>query len=173
MPDKNQRNLIRSLKDPSVYPHETDQLQLIETHISWVFLSGVYAYKIKKALNLGFLDFSTLDKRKFYCEEELRLNGRLAPELYLVVVPITGTPDHPQLGGSGEAFEYAVKMRRFPQQALLSHMLKQHLLADTHVRQIIAEVTNFHQTIPAATASTRYGNPDHVAAPVHENFVQI
>ena len=173
MPDKNQRNLIRSLKDPSVYPHETDQLQLIETHISWVFLSGVYAYKIKKALNLGFLDFSTLDKRKFYCEEELRLNGRLAPELYLTVIPITGTPDHPQLGGSGEAFEYAVKMRRFPQQALLSHMLKQHLLADTHVRQIIAEVTNFHQTIPAATAGTRYGNPDHVAAPVHENFVQI
>ncbi|MCC7414246.1 MAG: AAA family ATPase [Gammaproteobacteria bacterium] len=171
--DENQRILIRSLLSLSVCPHDADRLQLIETHISWVFLCGSYAYKIKKALNLGFLDFSTLDKRKFYCEEELRLNGRLAPELYLAVVPITGTPDQPQLAGSGVAFEYAVKMRRFPQQAVLSHMLEQHLLADTHISQIIAQVADFHQTIPAATAATRYGNPDHVAAPVHENFVQI
>lgn len=173
MSDKNQHNLILSLQNPSVYPHDADRFKLIETHISWVFLSGSYVYKIKKALNLGFIDCSTLDKRKFYCEEELRLNGRLAPELYLTVVPITGTPDQPQLGGSGKAFEYAVKMRRFPQQALLSHMLQQHLLADTHISQIIAQVADFHQTIPAATADTRYGNPDHVAAPVHENFVQI
>lgn len=173
MQDKNQRNLIRSLQNPSVYPHDTDRLQLIETHISWVFLCGSYAYKIKKSLNLGFLDFSTLDKRKFYCEEELRLNGRLAPELYLAVVPITGTPDQPQLGGSGDAFEYAVKMRRFPQQALLSDMLEQHRLTDTHISEIIAQIADFHQTIPAATIDTRYGNPDHVAAPVHENFVQI
>ena len=72
------------------------------------------------------MDCSTLDKRKFYSEEELRLNVRLAPELYLAVVPITGTPDQPQLGGSREAFEYAVKMCRFPQQALLSHMLHVH-----------------------------------------------
>ncbi|GJQ57348.1 MAG: aminoglycoside phosphotransferase [Candidatus Scalindua sp. AMX11] len=173
MLDKNQCNLIRPLQNPSVYPHDADRFELIETHISWVFLSGSYAYKIKKALNLGFLDFSTLDKRKFYCEEELRLNGRLAPELYLTVVPITGTPDQPQLGGPGEAFEYAVKMRRFPQQALLSHMLQQHLLAETHISQVIAQVADFHQTIPVATAGTRYGNPDHVVAPVHENFVQI
>lgn len=173
MPDKNQRNLICSLQNPSVYPHDTDRFQLIETHISWVFLCGSYAYKIKKALNLGFLDFSTLEERKFYCEEELRLNGRLAPELYLAVVPITGTPDRPQLGGSGEAFEYAVKMRRFPQQALLSYMQQQNLLATTHIDQIIAQVADFHQTIPAATAGARYGNSDHVAAPVRENFVQI
>lgn len=173
MPDKNQRKLICSMQNPSVYPHDTHRFQLIETHISWVFLCGSYAYKIKKALNLGFLDFSALEERKFYCEEELRLNGRLAPELYLAVVPITGTPDRPQLGGSGEAFEYAVKMRRFPQQALLSYMQQQNLLATTHIDQIIVQVADFHQTIPAATAGTRYGNPDHVAAPVHENFVQI
>ena len=173
MLDENQLNLIRSLQNTSVYPHDTDRFQLIETHISWVFLCGPYAYKIKKALNLGFMDCSTLDKRKFYCEEELRLNGRLAPELYLAVVPITGTPQQPQLGGSGEAFEYAVKMRRFPQQALLSRMLQQHRLADTHINQIVAQIVDFHQTIPAASADTRYGNPDHVAAPVHENFVQM
>jgi aminoglycoside phosphotransferase family enzyme/predicted kinase len=171
--DKNQHTLIRSLHDPSVYPHDTDRFQMIETHISWVFLCGPYAYKVKKAINLGFLDFSTLEKRKFYCEEELRLNGRLAPELYLAVVPITGTPGQPQLGGSGEAFEYAVKMRRFPQEALLSHMLAQNRLANTHIDQIIAQVADFHQTIPAATAGTKYGDPEHVSAPVRENFVQI
>ena len=165
MLDKNQRYLIRSLQSPSVYPHDTERLQLIETHISWVFLCGSYAYKIKKAINLEFLDFSTLEKRKFYCEEELRLNGRLAPELYLAVVPITGTSDHPQLGGAGEAFEYAVKMRRFPQKALLSYMQQQNLLETAHIDQIIAQVAEFHQTIPAAITGTNYGNPDHVARP--------
>lgn len=173
MLDENQQNLVRSLQNPTVYPHDTDQFELIETHISWVFLSGLYAYKVKKALNLGFMDCSTLAKRKFYCEEELRLNGRLAPELYLAVVPISGTPDQPQLGGTGAVLEYAVKMRRFSQQALLSNMLEQHLLTDTHISQIIARVAEFHQTIAAATADTRYGSPDHIAAPVHENFVQI
>lgn len=173
MLDENQHRLISSLQDTSVYPHDCEQLQLIETHISWVFLCGPYAYKIKKALNLGFVDFSTLDKRKLYCEEELRLNGRLAPELYLAVVPITGTADKPQLGGSGDAFEYAVKMRRFPQDSLLSHRLEQHRLDDTHISQIIAQVAEFHQTIPAATAGTNYGDPTHVFAPTQENFVQM
>lgn len=173
MPDKNQRNLIRSLQNLSVYPHGTDRFQMIETHISWVFLCGPYAYKLKKALNLGFLDFTTLDKRKFYCTEELRLNGRLAPELYLAVVPITGTPEQPQLGGPGAAIEYAVKMRRFPQEALLSNRADQQRLEKTHIDQIIAQVADFHQTIPAATAGTRYGNPEQVSAPVRENFAQI
>ncbi|MCC6543287.1 MAG: AAA family ATPase [Nitrospirae bacterium] len=173
MPGKNQDSLIRSLRNPSVYPHDSDRFQLIETHISWVFLCGPYAYKIKKAINLGFLDFTTLDQRKFYCEEELRLNGRLAPGLYLAVVPITGTPAQPLLGGSGEAIEYAVKMRRFPQDALLSHRVDQHRLTNTHIDQIIAQVADFHQTIPAATGETEYGDPEHVAAPVRENFIQI
>lgn len=173
MIDKNQHSLIRSLQNPSVYPHNTDQFQLIETHISWVFLCGPYAYKIKKAINLDFLDFSTLGKRKFYCEEELRLNGRLAPELYLAVVPITGTPDQPQLGGSGEALEYAVKMRRFPQEALLSDMADQNRLGNTCIDQITAQVADFHQTIPVAAMGTRYGDPEHVSTPVYDNFVQI
>ncbi len=173
MLDNSQRNLIRALHNPSVYPHATDRLQMIETHISWVFLCGSYAYKIKKAIDLGFLDFSTLEKRKFYCEEELRLNGRLAPALYLAVVPITGTADQPRLGGAGDAFEYAVKMRRFPQQALLSYRLQQRLLDAAHIDQIIAQVADFHQSIAAAAAGTRYGDPDCVYAPVQENLVHI
>lgn len=173
MREENQGDLIRALQSPAVYPHDSDRLQLIETHISWVFLCGPYAYKIKKAINLGFLDFSTLEKRKFYCEEELRLNSRLAPDIYLGVVAITGTPKQPQLEISGEALEYAVKMRRFPQEALLSNMLKQSLLTSRHIDQLIAQIASFHQRVPAAPSGAEYGDPAHVAAPVNENFNQI
>lgn len=173
MHDYNQQSLIRALQNPSVFPHATDRWQLIETHISWVILSGSYAYKIKKALDLGFLDFTTLDRRRFYCEEELRLNSRLAPDLYLAVVPITGTAEQPQLGGSGTAFEYAVKMRRFSQHGLLSEMAEHNRLKDTHIEQIVTQVAKFHLEIPAAPAETRFGTPEHVHAPVMENYVQI
>jgi len=100
-----------------------DDTQLLETHISWVLLAGDYAWKIKKPVNFGFLDFSTLEQRRFYCEEELRLNGRLAPRMYLEVVPVCGTDDAPELGGEGEPLDYAVKMRRFDQSGLLSNRL--------------------------------------------------
>ncbi|MCB1675670.1 MAG: AAA family ATPase [Halioglobus sp.] len=172
-PDDRQHSLITTLQDPSWFPHGSAGFECIETHISWVFLCGPYAYKIKKALDLGFLDFSTLGKRKFYCEEELRLNGRLAPALYLAVVPISGTPERPQLGGTGEPFEYAVKMRRFPQDSLLSELLDDNLLTDAHIDAVIAQVADFHGAVPLARAAHNYGDPEQVAAPVRENFDQI
>ena len=107
------RPLLQALQNASLYDHPVDAFRLIETHISWVLLTGRYAYKIKKPVDLGFVDFSTLDKRRFYCEEELRLNRRLAPSLYLEVVRITGSPQNPALGGEGEVLEYAVKMAQF------------------------------------------------------------
>ena len=173
MHHENQQSLILALRNPSVFPHATYGWQLIETHISWVVLCGPYAYKIKKALNLGFLDFTTLDKRKFYCEEELRLDSRLAPELYLSVLPITGTAQQPQLGGQGTAFEYAVKMRRFSQHVLLGDMAEHNRLEETHIDLIIVQVAGFHLTIPSALGETPYGNPEHVHAPVQDNFVQL
>lgn len=173
MHQENQQSLIHALRNPSVFPHATDDWQLIETHISWVVLSGPYAYKIKKALNLGFLDFTTLDKRRFYCEEELRLNSRLAPELYLSVERITGTAEQPQLGGQGEALEYAVKMRRFPRHALLGDMVKHHLLEETHIDQLVAQVAEFHLAIPSASEDSPYGDPEQVHAPVQENFIEL
>ena len=97
-------------------------VQLIETHISYVLLTGEYAYKIKKPLNLGFLDFSTLDQRLHACRDEVRLNQRLAAAYYLGVVPITGTPGTPHVNGIGNAFEYAVKMRQFPPDATLDRL---------------------------------------------------
>src|SRR5512135_3158886 len=98
-------------------------VKVLETHISSVLLTGVYAYKLKKPVALGFCDFTTLAARQFFCEQELRLNRRLAPSLYLAVVPITGSPAVPVVGGEGEAIDYAVQMREFPQDALLSRVL--------------------------------------------------
>ena len=97
--------LIRNLHAPACYDHPIHSVQVIETHISWILLTGDYAYKIKKPLDLGFLDFSTLDKRLAACQEEVRLNRRLAPDIYIGVVPITGTPEAPRVNGAGEAFE--------------------------------------------------------------------
>ena len=93
--------------------------ELIETHISWLRLSGADAYKLKKPVKLDFLDFSRLEQRRAACDEELRINRRTAPHLYLSVLPVTGSPDAPQLGGSGEPIDWAVHMRRFPSDALL------------------------------------------------------
>ena len=101
--DKPQR-LISALQRAEAYSHTVETITLFETHISWVLLTGEYVYKIKKPVNFGFLDFSTLEKRRFYCEEELRVNRRLAPQLYLAVVPICGTPDTPHIDGTGSAF---------------------------------------------------------------------
>ena len=106
--------LINALLKPEAYNHPVDKIELLETHISWVILTGDFAYKIKKPVDFGFLDFSTLEKRRHFCEEELRLNRRFAAKLYLEVVSITGSEDQPRIDGDGEVLEYAVKMRQFP-----------------------------------------------------------
>src|SRR5271169_881024 len=106
-----QVQLLAALSRPAVFGPGCTRVERLETHISCVLLTGEYAYKIKKAVNFGFLDFTTLVARRFFCEEELRLNRRLAPALYLGVVPITGSVGVPIAGGSGPALEYAVKMR--------------------------------------------------------------
>ena len=97
--------LVKALQNPELYDHPVKDFRVIETHISQVLLTGDYAYKIKKPMDFGFLNFSTLERRKHFCEEELRLNRRLASELYLDVLPITGSPEQPQIGGAGEPFE--------------------------------------------------------------------
>jgi hypothetical protein len=105
--------LIAALRAPVRYPHAVEQVELLQTHISCILLAGDYAYKIKKALNLGFLDFSTLAARRHYCEEELHLNRRTAPGLYLEVIAIGGSESAPRPRRRRAAIEYALKMRRF------------------------------------------------------------
>jgi len=116
------RSLPEALRDPRCYGPGVDEVRLAETHISWVFLTGRYAYKVKKPVKLPFVDFSTLKLRKRFCDEELRVNRRFAPELYRRVVPIGGTPAAPRLGRT-PAFEYAVQMLEFPSDARLDRSL--------------------------------------------------
>jgi hypothetical protein len=163
-----QESLIATLRRTLEQP--VDQL---ETHISWVLLAGDHAYKIKKAVDLGFLDFSMLEKRRYYCEEELRLNRRLAPDLYLEVVPIAGSADHPVLNGSGPAIEYAVKMRRFPQACLLDQILLRGELTPETVDAIACKIANFHGRTAVADQQSPFGAPERTHQPVSENFAQI
>jgi aminoglycoside phosphotransferase family enzyme/predicted kinase len=173
MPEHSQPTLIRALLEPARYDHPVSTVELIETHISWVLLTGSFAYKIKKPVNFGFLDFSTLEKRRFYCEEELRLNRRFAPQLYLDVTSIGGTPQHPVLNGDGAAIEYAVKMRQFPQKALLDHLLESGQLGPAEVDEIAREVAHFHAMIATTRAPEEFGTPAAIQQPILENFAQI
>jgi len=164
---------IEALLDPGVYPHEVGAIQLVETHISWVILTGPYAYKVKKALDLGFLDFSTLAKRKFFCEEEIRLNGRLAPHIYLDVVAITDSQKAPRLAGEGPVIEYAVRMRQFPQDGLLDRFIARDALRPAHIDGMTAIVAQFHETVPGTAADTPFGTPEAALEPAVENFRQV
>lgn len=148
-----------------------DDPQLLETHISWVLLAGDYAWKIKKPVNFGFVDFSNLEKRRFYCEEELRLNSRLAPDIYLEVVPVCGSIDAPRLSGDGEILDYAVKMRRFHQSDLLSNRLA--YLTPELMDELAQAVAAFHQQIQGCGDDCEYGSAESVLAPMLDNFSTI
>jgi aminoglycoside phosphotransferase family enzyme/predicted kinase len=171
-PLSQQKSVIEWLKTGEGFDHPVGEVQLIETHISWVLLTGQYAYKIKKALNLGFLDYSSLAKRKHQCEEELRLNRRTAPGIYLQVVAIGGPPEQPRLHGS-PAIEYMVKMRQFPQQALLTQMLARGALTDAHIESLAETIADFHASIAVAAAASRYGTVEIITHPIDENFTQL
>ncbi len=151
--------LVAALADPSLHGPDCAGVALLETHISSVLLTGTYAYKIKKPVNLGFLDFSTLAARHHYCEQELRLNRRLAPELYLGVVAITGTPAAPVIGGDGPPVDYAVKMREFAQHDLASRMLERGELLPAHIDALAGKVAAFHAAIAGAAPPAGCGTP--------------
>lgn len=141
-------------------------VQLVETHISWVLLAGTLAYKLKKPVHLAFVDFSTLALRRHFCEEELRLNRRLAPSLYLRVVPISGSAHAPRIGGPGEAIDYAVCMRRFAPGALLSERLAAGSLLPEHLETFAGRLARFHQAAPIAPLLPGHDAVERVTGPV-------
>lgn len=148
----------------------TGPLEMLETHISWVVLTGEFAYKIKKPLELGFLDYSTLERRRFYCHEELRLNSRLAPHTYLEVVPITGTVSEPVIEGEGAVIDYAVKMCRFDQSGLLDREIREHRVSAEQIDSIAEIAADFHARIARAEPESDHGLPENIQAPALENF---
>ncbi len=166
-------SLIQALQNPAAYPHPVDKIELIETHISWILLTGQYAYKIKKNVRFSFLDFSTLEKRHFYCLEELRFNSRFAPDLYLDVVPVTGSLQDPHINGNGEAIEYAVKMKQFDGNLLLSHIADRGELSATIIDQLAVLIADFHLHAATDVSDSKFGSPEQTHYWFRGNFTDI
>lgn len=168
-----QADLVAGLCRASAYPQPPEAIAHLQTHISHVFLAGGFAYKIKKPLTLGFLDYASLAKRHAACREELRINRRLAPVLYLDVVPITGTPAQPLLEGRGDAIEYAVKMRAFAQDDLMDAMLRRGALTSRLVDEVAHDLADFHHSLTPALMSSGHGRAQGVVEPALQNFEQL
>ena len=163
--------VVSALREPRAYPHESGLVEVVETHISWVFLAGEFAYKVKKPVKLPFLDFSSLDSRRFYCEEELRLNRRTAPALYLGVVPVAGDPL--RFGGEGAPVEYAVKMRRFAPGALLSEVAGAGGLDGAIIDKLAARVAAMHEAAERAPDDAKVESAHRATQPALDNFTEI
>ncbi|HSM98097.1 MAG TPA: AAA family ATPase, partial [Gallionella sp.] len=161
-----QQRLVNALCARGYFPY---QPVVEETHISWVLLTGRDAWKIKKAVDLGFLDFSTLEARRFYCTEELRLNRRLAPALYLDVVAIGGTPEEPVMGKE-PAIEYAVHMRRFAGPDMMDRMLARDAITPAHIDKLAAVIAGFHAALPPAAADSPFCATAGIEKAALQNF---
>jgi len=155
------RNLLASL-DASA--------SLIQTHISSVVIAGETVYKLKKPVDFGFLDYATLERRKRFCEEEVRINSRYAPQLYLGVVPITGSIDAPRIGGEGKAIEYAVKMRRFEPSDQLDEIAARSAIGGSLCDAIADLASAMHAGASHVQAQSDFGTPERVLMPMIENF---
>ena len=165
--------LIQRLLDPAAYPHPTGPIRLVETHISWVLLTGPFVYKLKKPVALGYLDFSSLERRAHFCREEVRLNQRFAPQLYLEALPITGSCEHPQIGGSGEPIEWAVKLVQFDDEDQLDRRLAASRLSVTDCQAVGAEIARIHARLDTASPAGPFGSPAGVFAIAEINLNQL
>lgn len=173
--------LWEAMRNPAFYPHTTHNIQVIHTHISTIFLTGEFAYKVKKPVNFGFLDFSQLADRQHFCEEEIRLNRRLAPQIYLEVVPILQIGNTYQLGSAATpaaainatVVEYAVKMRQFDPAQQLDRLLAAEHLPIEYMDEIATRLTQFHQQAESAPTASAWGTPDSILAPMQQNFAML
>lgn len=151
----------------------TADVALIETHLSWVLLTPQHAYKLKKPVALGFVDFSSLEARKRACDDELRLNRRMAGSLYLGVLPVTGSVEAPRLDGEGPALDWVVKMQRFPAGALWSERIAAGTLGPRHIDRFARQLADFHAKAPRADASSGWGDARLVCETVQQVFDRI
>ncbi len=166
--------LVQSILQGKLLPEQEHQsFKLIETHISSVIVGDDIVYKLKKPVDFGFLDFSTLQKRHFYCNEEIRLNRRLSPQLYIDVLPVYGSVDDPLLTAQGKAIEYMVRMKPFAQSAQLDRLMQQGNLTLDIIRRFADYIAAFHQNAARVDVSSSFGNPETIKLPVDENFTQI
>ncbi len=165
-------SLQKALLNPEIYPDRPPRIRFMETHISLLFLTGNHVYKIKKPVNFGFLDFTSLGKRKFFCEEEVKLNRRLSPGIYLGVVRITKEGDRIHLEGSGEPVEYAVKMKQIPEEKLMDRLLEKRQVTPKMVEAVSEKLVQFYFSAETNDHIKSFAKPERVKQDTDENFEQ-
>jgi len=168
-----QKQIVDALMKPQAYGEETGKIELKQTHISFVFLTKNFVYKIKKDVNFGFLDFSTLEKRHMFCEKELVLNKRLCGDMYLEVVPVCRSADGViKLNGEGEAVEYAVKMKRIGEDKIMTRLLEEGKVDKVLVDRIAKILEKFHAEAKSGEKVGEFGSLQMVETNWRENFEQ-
>ena len=168
-----QERLTAFLKSPESYPHKPAKVRAVQTHISWVFIASPFVFKVKKPVNLGFLDFSTLEKRHYFCQRELALNRRLAPEIYLEVVPIYKTISGFSFNSEGEIIEYAVKMKELPHGCFLDELLEKNLVGEKEINRVISVLHRFYEAETPTPEIEQWGTPEKLKISTDENFTQV
>lgn len=164
--------MISDLISTSTYPESSAKVELVQTHISFIILTDSYVYKIKKAVNLGFLDFSTIEKRHFYCLQELELNRRLSPDIYLGLLEIRKREGHFFYDGKGELVDYAIKMRRIPEDLMMLNLLKAGAVDLKMVGDVARTIADFHMDAQRGDAISDFGKPEIIRENIKENFLQ-
>lgn len=164
--------LIQALLEPEAYPNLPGRVELRQTQMSYIFLADDYVYKIKKPVDFGFLDYTTLEKRQFYCQKEVELNRRLCPHTYLGVVTITNDNGRITIGGKGEVEEYAVKMRRLPYEAMMDVLLAANRVTPPMVAEVAATLAEFHKKAATNETISAFGIIEAVTQNAEENFTQ-
>ena len=167
------RSILKSLMKPDAYPEAVTGIELIQTHVSYIFLTDLHAYKIKKPVDFGFLNFSTIDRRRFYCNEEVRLNRRLCPDIYEGVVELRETPHGAAFHGNGTILDYAVKMKRLPAERMLDRLVASGNVSAATMRDISRIIAEFHRTAPTSPAISEHGHPERIMFNWQENFDQM
>jgi hypothetical protein len=162
--------LPEALRNPSAYPFAVDEIGFLQTHTAWLFFAADRVFKVKKPVDLGFLDFTTLEARRHYCEEEVRLNQRLAPGVYLGVVPIVRTANGLAIGGDGEPVEAAVEMVRLPAARMLDRLLEAGEIDTARIQELAELLARFHANAETGPGVDEWGAPDAVARNARENF---
>jgi aminoglycoside phosphotransferase family enzyme len=166
-----QKQVVEALMKPEAYDEESGSIELVQTHISFVFLTKRFVYKVKKAVDFGFLDFTTLEKRRFFCEKELELNRRLCGDMYLEVVPINKA-NAIKIKGAGETVEYAVKMKRMPQEKMMSKLLEKNKVDDKLIDRIAKIIAEFHSKAETSRRISEFGSLATIETNWKENFAQ-
>lgn len=167
-------SIIHDLQNPDLLPDRTKNVAVVQTHISIVFVADKFVYKIKKPVNFGFLDFSTLEKRRYYCHRELELNRRLSKDIYIDVLPVTYDGKRYSIGNStGEVVEYAVKMKRIPDQKLMKTLFENGELGMDHLSKIAHVLAGFHAAGLRTEEIDRFGSLEGFKVNTDENFEQV